>query len=78
MSLSKEQAIETIVENIPDGEITGMAEYKGLFIFRVIGPDLDEGWWDPFYSVDPETGVLEDFSITEDGNTTEILNLLNA
>lgn len=50
-----------------------MADYKEKYIFVIFTDDPDEGIFDPFYSVDKETGEFSDYSIFEDGNPNDIM-----
>lgn len=76
--LTEEQATLRIGEVFPDTEldITGPVNYNELYLFRVIETsDPIEGGWDPFFSVDKETGEVRDFSIITDGNQGDIIKL---
>lgn len=75
--LSVKQAVNTVKNNIPTGNIESMIIYNGLYVFKVFTDDELEGRMDPFYSVNMETGEFRDFSIITDGNTSEIVKLFN-
>lgn len=66
------EAKKIVLENIPDGDIQGSIEYNNLYVFMVFTPDEEEGQFDPFYSVNKETGEFSDFSVITDGDTGEI------
>lgn len=70
--LNVSDAAKLIHKEFPDGKIQSYIEYRGLYIFQVFSSDPLEGEMDPFFSVDPTTGELRDFSIITDGNTAEI------
>lgn len=76
--LTEEQALLKIREVFPDSdlEVTGPVNYNDLYLFRVIDTsDPIEGMWDPFFSVDKETGEVRDFSIITDGDQGKIIEL---
>lgn len=73
--LSKEQAISIVSKIFPSGEIQKVADYKGKYIFMIFTNDPYEGHFDPFYSVDKETGKFSDYSLFEDGDPNKIVKL---
>ena len=61
--LTSDQAAVIINKQIPNGKIQGFVDYKGLYIFKVFTDDPFEGTFDPFYSVDQNTGEFKEFSV---------------
>ncbi|MCA1806970.1 MAG: hypothetical protein LC687_03835, partial [Actinobacteria bacterium] len=47
--------------------------YNSLIIVRVEHPSQDEANYDPFYSVNPQTGEVSEFSILTDGDPVAIM-----
>lgn len=70
--LSEQEALNALKklnsERIPKRIIT----YDGLYLILAPGPDPIEGRFDPFYSVDMETGETRGYSILQDGKGREI------
>lgn len=73
--LNGEQATQVVRLAIPNGRIQAMIKWNGLYLFQVFDDDPEEGEWDPFYSVDANTGDFSDFSILKDGPTAELTAL---
>lgn len=78
MPLSKADATAVVTAAFPGSEIREPIDYNGLFVFIVTIPDPEEGGWDPFVSVNQETGELRDFSVITDGDINEIAALFKA
>lgn len=72
--LNINQATEIVRKAIPNGEIQTHIVYNDLYLFQVFTDNPGEGEWDPFYSVNSETGEFSDFSILDD-DITEITDL---
>lgn len=73
--LSVEQATMIVEKALPNGQIQAVVEYNDLYLFQVFTDRPFEEEFDPFYSVDKNTGAFSDFSIITDGNISEILPL---
>ena len=59
----------------PDSKISPPVDYRDVYLFQVFDSDPLEGWFDPFYSVDKDSGEVRDYSIITDGNPGEITKL---
>lgn len=73
--LSILQATEIVKEAMPTGKIQKVVSYNNLYLFQVFSDRPFEEEWDPFYSVDKNTGEFSDFSIIEDGDINMISSL---
>jgi hypothetical protein len=73
--LDEKAARDVIMKNLPDGEIQYVVSYQNLFIFQVFSGDPEEREFDPFFTVNKDTGEFRDFSLITDGNP-EIFRLL--
>lgn len=73
--LDVKEAIKIVNKNIPTGKIQSYIVYKNVYLFQVFTNVPGESEFDPFYSVDKETGEFRDFSIITDGNISEISTL---
>ena len=73
--LNEAQAQVTLRKALPGYPIKAMTKYRDLFLFRVEHPDPLEKDYDPFFSVDPVTEEVRDFSVITDGNLSEISKL---
>lgn len=63
MKLTLDQARMIVLKHLPNGtEVASAVEYDGLYLFIAYRPDPLEGRFDPFFSVNPETGHFRDFS----------------
>lgn len=65
--LSIQEAKTIIKTNLPNCRIQKVAMYKNLYIFQAFRSDPLEGDFDPFYSIDVNTGEFRDFSVLEAG-----------
>lgn len=73
MPLSETQATAVIRRGLPNRRIEPPIEYKDLYIFQAYDDsDPEEGFYDPFFSVNKTTGELREFSVITDGNAHEI------
>lgn len=70
--LSELEATEIVKEALPDRHIQTSIDYRGVYLFLVLGTDPLEGDQDPFFSVHKQTRELRDFSIMTDGDPNEI------
>jgi hypothetical protein len=73
--LSSEEAIAKLKLIAPDRVPHKIITYNNLFLILAPSTDPDEGAWDPYFSVDPNTGEARDYSIYQDGNAREINDL---
>lgn len=73
--LSVADAIRIVNEALPGGTIRKQVEYQNLYLFQVFRSMPLEEEWDPFFSVDKETGEFSDFSIIDDGDISELMDL---
>lgn len=66
--ITKEQVAQSLKEVLPKGFRVGkIVDYDGIYILQIFNDnDPLEGDMDPFYSVDPNTGAIEDFYIFDD------------
>lgn len=74
--LKMEEARAIVEKNLPGCEIKGAVDNGDEFLFLAPFPDLDEGSFLPFFSVDAETGAFIDFDPTEYENSAELIDLL--
>lgn len=70
--LGEDEARAALESGIAPVEIVASARYRDLYLFRVLFPSPDEANFDPFFSVDVETGEVSDFSVMQDGDIDEI------
>lgn len=61
LNVSEATAIAAKAFKLPD--ILPPVQYQDLYIFRVFSADPDEGDFDPYYSVDWNTGELKPYSM---------------
>lgn len=73
--LSEKAAIQIAKKYIPDGEIRERVRYRDLYILQIFVGTPEEFGFDPFYSVNANTGEFRDFSIITDGDVNEISTL---
>lgn len=73
--LSEADAIILIKREFIGADIRPPIKYRNIYIFQVFTSDPDEGGFDPFFSVNQETGELRDFSVVADGDINEITKL---
>lgn len=77
--LSLDQARQVVFEQFPNSKIEKAIDHENLYIFVVENPsDELEGSWDGFYSVDRETGDLEDFPLLTHKDSDAIFDKLEA
>jgi len=73
--LSPQDATKIVRDNHPNGKIQTYVTYKNLYLFQVFNNRPFEEEFDPFFSVDMETGEFKEFSILTDGDTSKIISL---
>lgn len=66
------QAKELVEKKNPGVKAVDCFRYESLLLVRVEFPDFDEGNYDPFFSVDPNTGEVKEFSVITDGDPLAI------
>jgi hypothetical protein len=66
------QAKKIVEQENPGSKAVDSFVYKNLILVRVEHPSPDEANYDPFYSVDPKTGRVSEFSVLTDGDPQEI------
>lgn len=76
--LSETQATQALDKAFPGRKIEPPISYRGLYVFKAISPDPDEGDFDPFFSVNQQTGEVRDFSVITDGDPRELSKLFLA
>ena len=60
---------------LPETTVKAWTKFGDLYLFRVEYPSLLEKDWDPFFSVDPLTGEVRDFSVLTDISSEDFFNL---
>lgn len=75
--LNQKQAMMLVEKEYPGTRAEVCVNYRELYLVRVKHADPDEANYDPFFSVDPSTGSVKEFSILTDGNPIEISKLFN-
>lgn len=65
--LSKEEASVKLLEALPERTIEKVVDFDNFYVFQAFHPDPIEGQYDPFFSVNKETGEVRDFSWITDG-----------
>lgn len=70
--LTEEEARQALESELPGVEIAAQTRYRDVYLFRVVFPSPEEADYDPFFSVDAETGLVFEFSVLEDGDISEI------
>lgn len=73
--LSEQEAIKALKKLNSDRKPEKIIVFNDLYIILAPGSDLVEGNFDPFYSVNMETGIAREYSIFQDGKAKEILVL---
>ena len=71
--LTDTQATAALQAELPGLEIAAHALYNNLHLFRVVFPSESEGDFDPFFSVDSDTGEVQEFSVLTDGDISEVV-----
>jgi len=70
--LSEEEAKAAVAKEDPEAKVVDAFWYNNLYLVRVEHPNPSEANWDPFYSVNPKTGKVAEFSVMEDGDPMAI------
>lgn len=73
--LDKNQAEAALKQALPTARIQDSIKYRNVYLFRVHLPSPGEEDYDPFFSVDEQTGEVRDFSVITDGDISEIAAL---
>lgn len=73
--LDKSQAEAALKQALPTARIQDSIKYRNVYLFRVHLPSPGEEDYDPFFSVDEQTGEVRDFSVITDGDISEIAAL---
>jgi hypothetical protein len=59
-------------------QVRACIEYGDVYLARVEYIDADESNYDPFFTIDKETGAVNEFSFLHDGNPFEVMMLFIA
>jgi hypothetical protein len=74
--LSEQEALAKVKAFMPGAVPEKIVTYNNLYLVLAPRPnDPVEGDWDPYFSVDMETGVARDYSLFQDGKAREIASL---
>lgn len=73
--LADTEARDILLKVLPEVSVKAWTKYGDLYLFRVQYPLDGEEDFDPFFSVNANTGEFREFSILEDGNIDEIAAL---
>lgn len=73
--LSEREAIGKLKLVFPDCNPEKIITYGNLYLILAPRSDPVEGVWDPYFSVDMNTGEARDYSILQDGKSREIADL---
>ena len=73
--ITEDEARTIIKRNLPGWKISKMVQYKNSYIFLMLEDGL-EGGFDPFYSVDKNTGKFDGFPYLRDVETMDALDEL--
>lgn len=73
--ISEQQARTAVESAYPGVKAVASATYKNLYLVRVEQADPDELDYDPFFSVNQNTGEVQEFSVLTDGDIDEIASL---
>lgn len=73
--LSEAQARTAISKAVPSASVEDVVRYRNAYLFRLKLPLPGEEDYDPFFSVDIQTGEVRDFSVITDGDIDEIGDL---
>lgn len=74
--LSPQEAKQIIQSNLPGSEIIRIVKHKDRYVAVVDTKAPDESLFDPFYSVDVNTGTFSGFSLLEDMDADDVFGLL--
>ncbi len=70
--LSETQAKSIVAKLYPEVEIVDCFRYEGIYLVRIEQSDPEEANYDPFFSVDPNSGTVKEFSVITDGDPLAI------
>lgn len=70
--LNEAQAEKKVEKEHPEVKAVDSFRYNNLILVRVEHPSEAEANWDPFYSVDPNSGQVNEFSVITDGDPMAI------
>lgn len=74
--LSEKEALKKLKQFDPFLDPQRIIVYNGMYLILALRRnDPLEGDMDPYYSVDMNTGAIQDFSIFKDGKANEIVSL---
>lgn len=73
--LSNTEAKRALLKAMPGSEVKDYIQYRDVYLFRISFGAEDERDYDPFFSVDVNTGEVKDFSVLTDGDVNEISEL---
>lgn len=73
--LSIDQATSIFKKKLPSYKIEKVVAYNGKYVFMAFSDAADERVYDPFYSVDAESGKFSDYSLFDDGNPNELAKI---
>jgi hypothetical protein len=73
--LTEIQARLKVKRFLPDAKVKSWAKYRHLYLYRVEYPSPLEKDFDPFFSVDSDTGTVRDFSVITDADISDIAAL---
>jgi len=68
-------AEKALLKVVPYVTIQDHIVYRDLYLFRITFASEAEKNYDPFFSVDMNTGEVKDFSVITDGDISEITKL---
>jgi hypothetical protein len=74
--LSQEEAVQAAQKQFPNRTVSFYLKYRDLYLVTAIDEsDPVEGDYDPYYSVNPDTGEIREFSVVTDASRVELTNL---
>ena len=75
--LSPREATQIILSRLPGSKVKRIVRYKNRYIAVVDTKAPGESLFDPFFSVDVNTGAFSGFSLLTDEDADEVFNLLS-
>jgi hypothetical protein len=78
MPLSENESKKRVEEANPGVKAVDCFAYESLYLVRVQHPSADEADYDPFFSVNPNTGEVKEFSVITDGDPVAIAKAFQA
>ncbi len=77
--MDNNEAVAKLLAFLEKGSVVkSVIEEGDHFLFIAHGPDPDEGKFDPFYSLDKNTGLIRDFSPQDYPDPLAIIKKLQA